>query len=64
MYVTLTYSVLFICYYIVNLFLVIDKECIEKQREIEKQQKITITLTLQIEELKQSLKGNYYNMYM
>ena len=42
----------------------------ERQKEIEKLQDITTSLTLQlrerdeqIEELKQSLKGNYYNMY-
>ena len=43
----------------------------ERQKEIEKLQEITTSLTLQlqerdeqIEELKQSLKGNYYSMYM
>ena len=55
--------------------LVIEKEFMsmvdERQKEIEKLQDITTSLTLQlqerdeqIEELKQSLKGNYYNMYM
>ena len=55
--------------------LVIEKEFVsmasERQKEIEKLQDITTSLTLQlrerdeqIEELKQSLKGNYYNMYM
>ena len=54
-----------------NSFLVIEKESVEKQREIEKQQEITSSLMLQlqerdeqIEELKQSLNGNYYSMYM
>ena len=56
-------------------FLVIEKEFVsmaaERQKEIVKLQDITTSLTLQlqerdeqIEELKQSLKGNYYNMYM
>ena len=55
--------------------LVIEKEFVsmaaKRQKEIEKLQDITTSLTLQlrerdeqIEELKQSLKGNYYNMYM
>ena len=57
------------------ILLVIEKEFVsmaaERQKEIEKLQDITTSLTLQlrerdkqIEELKQSLKGNYYNMYM
>ena len=53
-----------------NSFLVTEKEIVEKQRKIEKQQEITSSLTLQlrerdeqIEELKQSLKGKYYSMY-
>ena len=43
----------------------------ERQKEIEKLQEVTTSLTLQlrerdkqIEELKQSLKGHYYSMYM
>ena len=55
--------------------LVIEKELVsvsaERQKEIEKLQEVTASLTLQlrerdkqIEELKQSLKGNYYSMYM
>ena len=42
----------------------------ERQKEIEKLQEVTTSLTLQlqerdqqIEELKQNLKGNYYIMY-
>ena len=67
----MTYSVSFICYIFVNSILVSDKESAKKQREIEKQQEIITTMMLQlqerdeqIEELKQSLKGNYYSMYM
>ena len=54
-----------------NSFLVTEKTSVEKQREIEKQQEITSSLTLQlqerheqIKELKQSLNGNYYSMSM
>ena len=54
-----------------NSILVSDKESVKKQREIEKQQEIITTMMLQlqerdeqIEELKQSLKGNYYSMYV
>ena len=54
-----------------NSFVVTKKESIEKQREIEKQQEITTWLMLQlrerdkqIEEIKQRLKGNRYNVYM
>ena len=54
-----------------NLFLVIEKESFEKQREIEKQQKIIDSLMLQLrdkdkenETLKHNLKGKYYTMYM
>ena len=43
----------------------------ERQKEIEKLQEVTTSLSLQlqerdkqIEELKQSLKGKYYSMYM
>ena len=43
----------------------------ERQKEIEKLQEVTTSLRLQlqernkqIEELKQSLNGNYYSMYM
>ena len=60
---------------ITYILLVIEKEFVsmaaERQKEIEKLQDITTSLTLQlrerdeqIEELKQSLKGNYNNMYM
>ena len=61
---------LFVCT-VLNSFLVTKKESIEKQREIEKQQKITTWLMLQlrerdkqIEEIKQRLKSNRYNVYM
>ena len=54
-----------------NSFLVTEKESVEKQTEIEKQQEITSSLTLQlreidkqIEDLKQSLNGKYYSMSM
>ena len=54
-----------------NSILVSEKEYVKKQRELEKQQEIIATLMLQlqerdeqIEEFKQSLKGNYINMYM
>ena len=54
-----------------NSILVSDKESAKKQREIEKQQEIITTMMLQlqerdeqIEELKQSLKGKYINIYM
>ena len=54
-----------------NSFVVTKKESIEKQREIEKQQEITTWLMLQlrkrdkqIEEIKQRLKGNRYNVYI
>ena len=43
----------------------------ERQKEIRKLEEVTTSLMLQpqerdeqIEELKQSLKGNYYSMYM
>ena len=60
---------MYLLVYFVNSFLVIEKESIEKQRKIKKLQDVTMSLTLQerddqIEELKQGLKGNYYNMYM
>ena len=52
----------------VNSFIVTEIESVEKQRETEKQQEITSSLTLQlkerdeqIEELKQSLNGKYYS---
>ena len=56
-------------------FLAMEKEFVsmaaERQKEIEKLQDITTSLTLQlrerdqqIEELKQSLKGKYYSVYM
>ena len=54
-----------------NSILVSEEASVKKRREIEKQQEIITTLMLQlqerdeqIEELKQSLKGNYYSMYM
>ena len=51
-----------------NSYLVIEKESVEKQREIEEHQKIITVLTLQLRDkdkeneiLKQRLQGNWYS---